>query len=543
VLHIHRAERADGLVGALSDLLARPPRDPFTPELVAVPTRGMERWLAQRMSHVLGTAPGRGDGVCANVLFPSPRRLLGDAVATASGIAAEEDPWLPERSVWALLDVLDDAIHEPWLRAVATHLGRTTADADDDPRRNRRFAVVRHVAGLFDRYALHRPELLRAWAAGRDEDGTGVALRQDQRWQAELFRRLSGRIQSPDPAARIEDACARIRTDPGLLDLPERLSVLGLTRLPAGHLDVLTALAAARDVHLFLLHPSPALWDKLRDTLGPVVHRRDDRTALIPQNRLLASWGHDAREMQLVLRSAEHVDHHHATPLATDTLLGRLQAHVRADEQPPGPPLPHTEDERPALHPTDRSVEIHACHGRARQVEVLRDAILHALDDDATLEPRDVIVMCPDIETFAPLIQATFGVGALDTDDGDPRRDEQPDLRVRLADRSIRQTNPVLGVVAALLELPSQRVTASQVLDVVDREPVRRRFGLDDEDVARLEEWVSASGIRWGLDAAHRAPYKLASVDAGTWRAGLDRGRSEERRGGKECRSWLSPEH
>src|SRR3954463_12154179 len=106
MLHVHRAERADGLVAALSGLLARPPQDPFAREVVSVPTRGMERWLAQRMSHVLGTRPGGADGVCGNGEVPSPRRLAGDAVATASGIAADEDPWLPERSVWARLDGL-----------------------------------------------------------------------------------------------------------------------------------------------------------------------------------------------------------------------------------------------------------------------------------------------------------------------------------------------------------------------------------------------------------------------------------------------------
>ena len=99
VLHIHPAQRADGLVEALRTLLAESVPDPFAPEVVAVPTRGMERWLAQRMSDRLGAGDGRGDGVCANVDFPSPRRLVGDAVATASGIEADADPWLPERAV------------------------------------------------------------------------------------------------------------------------------------------------------------------------------------------------------------------------------------------------------------------------------------------------------------------------------------------------------------------------------------------------------------------------------------------------------------
>jgi exodeoxyribonuclease V gamma subunit len=78
-------------------------------------------------------------------------------------------------------------------------------------------------------------------------------------------------------------------------------------------------------------------------------------------------------------------------------------------------------------------------------------------------------------------------------------------------------------VVSELLALASARVTAAQVLDVASREPVRRRFRFDDDDLARAEEWVAAACVRWGLDADHRAPYKLDALDANTWRAGLDR--------------------
>ena len=157
---------------------------------------------------------------------------------------------------------------------------------------------------------------------------------------------------------------------------------------------------------------------------------------------------------------------------------------------------------RPVLDPEDESIQVHACHGRARQVEVLRDAVLHLLEDDPTLEPRDIIVMCPDIEKFAPLIQATFGGHDLNEDGGpSPSRS----LEVRLADRSLRQTNPVLGVLAEVLELAPARVTATEVLDLAGREPVRRRFGFDDDDLSRLEDWVDGACVRWGLDAEHRA--------------------------------------
>ena len=67
LLHLHRAERADRLVDALAAILATPPADPFAREVIAVPTRGMERWLTQRLSVRLGATQGRTDGVCANV--------------------------------------------------------------------------------------------------------------------------------------------------------------------------------------------------------------------------------------------------------------------------------------------------------------------------------------------------------------------------------------------------------------------------------------------------------------------------------------------
>ena len=503
---------------ALGDLLADPPADPFAGEVVAVPTRGMERWLTQRLSARLGAGEGREDGVSANVAFPSPARLAGEAVAAASGIDPQHDPWLTDRIVWPLLEVVEAALGEPWLQVLAAHLG-TRAGAPDEARRARRLSSIRHIAELFDGYARHRPAMLLAWSSGEP-----AGIRADARWQAELWRRLRARIDVLDPASRLDGACRWLRGDPSLVDLPERVSLFGLTRLPAATLEVLGALAAGREVHMFALHPSPVLWADVEAVTADrrVVRRGDDPTAHLAANRLLASWGQDARELQLILGAAAGavVDHHHPVAHGQRTLLERIQADVRANRQPA--PLGR---ELRALDPGDRSIQVHACHGRSRQVEVLRGAILHLLEEEPSLEPRDVIVMCPDVETFAPLIQATFGAGQIAGDEDDVLPDDvrPPDLRVRLADRSLRQTNPLLGVVAAMLDLAGGRVTASAVLDLADRAPVRRRFGLDDDDLARIEDWVSEAGIRWGLDAEHRRPYKLDALGAGTWRAGLDR--------------------
>src|SRR3954453_12083426 len=252
MLHLHRATRTDALVDVLHEILATPPADPFAAEVIAVPSKGVERWIAQRLSLRLGATTDRQDGVCANVAFPSPRWVIESALAAASGIDPDEDPWGPGRAVWPLLEVVDEHRDEPWLGALHAHLERSRG----------RLGAVRHIAGLFDRYALHRPEMLTRWPAGDD-----AGLPADARWQAELWRRLRGHLNLPSPPERLTAACQRLRDEPELADLPDPLPILGLTRLPAPRLEVLPAIAAHRDVPLPLLPPSPALWDKAAATL------------------------------------------------------------------------------------------------------------------------------------------------------------------------------------------------------------------------------------------------------------------------------------
>jgi exodeoxyribonuclease V gamma subunit len=502
-LQIHRSERADVLVRALGDLLADVPDDPFTPEVVAVPSKGVERWITQTLSASRAT-----DGICANVLFPSPSRVVAEALTAGTGVDPRDDPWAEQRLAWVLLEVVERCGAEDWCAPLGRHLGLRDGQADQA----RRVVTAQKLAGLFSRYGAERPAMLRDWSAGRDTDGFGAALEPDLTWQAELWRRVRAEIGADSPAERVEPACARLRDAPALVELPERLSVFGPTRLTTEQLLVLDALAEHRDVHLWMPHPSNALWARLPD--AAVVPRRQDPTVDVPRHPLLRSCGRDARELQVRLgRFPRSNDEHVPVPRGSGSLLGRLQADVRGDTAPGSP-----------ADSADRSLQVHACHGRQRQVEVLREVLLGMLQDDPSLELRDIVVMCPDIESYAPLISAAFG------DLGDPgdRPDDRGvhpghELRVRLADRSLRQTNPVLTVVARLLELADARLTASEVLDLAAMPPVRHRFGLDDDALELAGDWVRRSGVRWGLDAAARAPYHLDGVRQNTWQAGLDR--------------------
>ena len=501
------------LVDGLASLLAEPPADPFERDLVVVAATGVERWLAQSLSHRLGTAPSSDDGICAGVEFARPAHLLSELTEKD-----RDDPWASGRLAWTVLDVLDAHLDEPWLEIVARHVGRGMAPTEEALRRSRRYPTARRVASLLHGYAIQRPWMVQAWSAGDDVDGLGQPLAAENRWQAEVWRRVAARLEGhPSPDRRLADTARRLRDGEHTPDLPQRLSLFGHTRMPHAELDVVDALAGTHDVHLWLPHPSRPRWEAVAAGLGsraaaqPI--RRADVEALEAGSTLLTACARDVGELQTALHGLPGgVDVQHLpSPTRPDTLLGHLQADLAADRD--GPDQPRT------LDPLDRSVQVHACHGPARQVDVLREVVVGLLADDPSLEPRDVLVMCPDVETFAPLIEAAFGLDDVDGVDHPGHR-----LRVRLADRGLSAINPVAEVLVKVVDIAAaRRTTATEVRDLLGLAPVRRRFGLSDDDLEQIDTWTAGTAIRWGVDADARGAWNLAGLAQNTWRAGLER--------------------
>lgn len=507
MLTLHRAERTSTLVSALAEIMATPMPDPFAPELIAVPARGVERWLTQQLSLELGTSTAQsGDGIAANIEFPSPAALVDDIITQVSGIASsrrsDDDPWSPGRMLWTLLSVIDQAVDDPECAILARHLGHSsTGDGNPGFRIGRRYGTAEHLTQLFRGYATHRPQMIVDWANGGDTDGGGHPLDPDMRWQPHLWRLLRESIGTPSPPERLDDVCSALRDRAESVVLPRRIALFGATRLSAEQLQVLTALGAHREVNLFLPHASPVLWGKMT-TAGVGIHRSDVGVDEI-EHPLLASLSREVRELQIRLMASADSDIHHTGTTSPDTHLGRLQDALRHD---------HVPDPRSG---PDGSIEVHSCHGPARQVEVLRERVLHLFQDDPALDPRDVIVMCPDVETYAPLIRAAFGQMT--------QAHPGHELRVRLADRALRQTNPLLEVLSELLVLAGGRVKASEVLGLAESAPVRTRFHFTDDDLERLREWTAESGARWGINENQRKPFGLGGFAQNTFRSGLDR--------------------
>jgi exodeoxyribonuclease V gamma subunit len=512
MMRLYSAGSARPLAARLAEVLAEVPADPFTPEWLAVPSDGMRRWLTLELARHLGASgPGAADGIAANIVRAYPGDLRS-AVLAVDRPADQSDPWRIERMVWPVLEAITEA------DGASLPPGLTVLEGQREGASL--YAKGRRIADLFDRYHLHRPEMVRQWAQGRLVDGTGRPLDDYAVWQARLWSRVRERIAEPSPPERLPDTLRRLHAGADLLDLPPRLVLFGFTLLPAGSfLDVARAVGATRDVHVFMLEPThldpgELLAANPRPEDGSVRLRSTDTTAPLARHPLLRSWGRLHRETALQLADVQadrlpldRLGDAGLPPELPGTLLGRLQ-HDLGSNRPPQPTL--------ADQPGDDSVQFHACFGATRQVEVLRDALLHLLARPGSdLTEDDIVVLCPALDRFAPLIEAAFGSSApamTTVPDADARTDAAsrqrrhgaPALRYRLADRSIRTTNPVLSATSTLLQLVAGRFDVDSVLEFLALGPVRERFGFDDDSLGVISEWVEATSVRWGLDPSQR---------------------------------------
>ena len=515
----------DRLAEALS---SGSPADPIAPVEVVVGSRGMERHLRHALAERLG--------VCANLVCPFPAAAIDSTFGLARAPGDPPDPWSPDAVAWRILEVA------PALAAQGAlgPLGAAVAAACDPAGviDARSWASARALADLFDRYITYRPELAVAWSAGQPSgDGPHTV---DAVWQAAIWQAVQEAIGAPHREARLRAGEARMSTGAASEagSLPP-LRFFGIASLPPRWIAALDRLARVRPVELYLLAPSSAWLAHLGravrglppeersdpervDTVIGLLSIRGDTVLADAGHPLLMAWGHVARDMQLLLEDVPAVDvvsHDRFVSPAEEALAAGVAPTALAwlhDDIVSGLHPAHRPDAVPAaaraVPSVDRSIQFHACHGPTRQVEVLRDAILDLLAADPTLEPRDIVVMTPDVEGFAPRVAAVFD-----------RADVGASIPWELADRAARRVNPVADALLRVLELAEGRVRASEVLDLLGNSAIRTRFALDEDDVTTAHGWLVASGARWGIDAAHRVAHGQPDDPQNTWRFGLER--------------------
>jgi exodeoxyribonuclease V gamma subunit len=495
----------------------------FASDTILVQSPGMSQWLKIQIAEQRGIA--------ANLAFPLPSSFIWDLYRQHITDLPEQSAFTKSNMTWKLMTILPGLLTEPAFQSLAHYL-------HDAPQR-KLYQLAHKIADIYDQYLVYRPEWILAWEQNDKPLPVDDSL---QPWQGILWRALC------DFSQRLgESIYHRANLHQQLLDtlqqagaqqhIPDKpLYVFGLSAIPQQQLEVLSAIAQRREVVIFWFNPSYHYWGDIVD--GKTLARAnlmqlakaltsDDQspTRDVPHyleggNPLLASWGKLGRDYQDMLLSVDHQQHDAFSAPHHDSMLLHLQSEIfelqyrhSQDALNPAELLSNGIDfPKIEVLPNDRSVQVHVCHSRLRELEVLHDQLLHCLNENPSWQPGDIIVMMPDVASYAPLIEGVFG-------SADPARR----LPYSISDRNLSQESPLLISFIQLMKLQQSRLSLSEVASILAVPAILRRFDMSQQEYALLQHWLADAGVRWGWDASDKVRWALPEQGQNTWLFGLKR--------------------
>lgn len=565
MLALH-GNRTEDLAQTIAAWLQQRPLQPLEQEVVLVQSNGMAEWLKMTFAQTMGISAAVRIELPGRFVWNMYRQILG------ADQVPRNTPLDKASMVWNLMELLPQLLQTPeplkageegdvWqpLRQMLQESAATSPAWGQDNRQEpllltQRYYLALRLADLLDQYQVYRPDWLALWQVNQDVIGnttnimSGTAaqltasntIAADQLWQPALWRALLARLPEferhairPDLHQRALDVL-RSQGLPAHVRLPRRIVLFGMAHLPTPVLELLAALAPWSQVILAVPNPCRFYWsDALdgrelfhRETQRMRSQRHVDKNGIAlaqldmaqmhaHANPLLMTWGRQVRDYVRHLEDFDEaeraqqrmglprIDFYEEDTPSDASLLEQVQNCIRDLV----PLCEHAQDKRPYVADDDASILFRIAHSPMREVEVLQDHLLDLFQASAqeghALEPRDVVVMVPDIAPYAALIQAVFG----QYDPQDARH-----IPFEVADLSAQANSPLLKAVDWLVRLPEQRASLSELSDLLATPAVAKRFGLDTQGIAQLQAWMQGSGIRWGINEAHREHLGLRHV-------------------------------
>ena len=450
-------------------------------EVVVIQSLGMAKWLQQNLAEK--------NGIAANIEFPFLKNFILD-ILMKYGYSKKENIWDRETISWRIFKLL------PEFEEKFDILGKYVGGEE-----KRRFQLAEKLGSLYDQYLVYRFDWLLHWSQGKKapvKPGSTENLDSPhQQWQMELWQQLSSQTEESLQHSLMNFISQRDFSEKQL-GLPEKISIFGVTNMPPVFIDFFEALSEVCTVSFFYLNPCAEYWGDM-SMKKSLFERHDKYEMPHNDNYLLKSWGLLGRDFlnQLLERTEFNVDEIFSEPQGTST-LHEIQKSV----------LNMQERFYPMELLNDGSITINACHNQRRELEVLQNFLLKTLSENRSLEPRDIIVMAPDIQKYSPYIRNIF--------------EGENSLPFSVSDQDI-SSSPLISTYKNILNLFRTRLTGNDILDIVEHPDVLRKFGLAADDVPQVREWIQNAAIRWGKDSEYRENLGLPAFEQNSWKFGFDR--------------------
>ena len=535
MLTIFYSNKVEVLSAQLVDCLIKKPLPPLVSENILLESPAMSHWLTKQIADQTGIA--------ANIEYPFPAALVWD-------IYRRLMPELPERSsfdrlslslrIYSLFTALGECRQEQAKESLSASVSalqssmssssftafKTSSLGDycrtvDNPKDL--YVLANHVAGLFDQYQIYRPDWLQCWAL--DQSLPFNALLKDlAQWQKELWQWLTGLDNQQDDPSRAEifDKAVHslgemIACDPNaenmiFADLP-RLHCFALSNLPSSYLLLIEKLSHWVEIIIYALNPSVHFWQyalSQRQLLEQAALQQGDNVDNVNStaeldllldysntNELLVQLArqHKAYLSQLLALKVDET-RECFIELNNDSLLERCQNSVTKLEQYP---------DKQVLDKLDDSIEIHSCHNRLREVEVLQQKILQVLDENPDWRQGDIAIIVPDVDSYAPYFHAVFASASTTAT-------PHALLHYAVSEKNSVQQNSLSSALTKLLALMQSSFTHSEVLSFLSEPCTHQYFGFQQEQLKDIEQLLLQCNVRFGLEPNTAASSAIVDV-------------------------------
>ena len=490
MLYIHTSNQLEQLKNQYAAVVREPLNRVFQAETVVVQNAGMARWLSMETANLLG--------ISANTEFLFPAEFMWGLLRLVSSDIPEHSQCAPDTLRFHIFaELSENSLDYPELHHYILN------EEQINPLST--WELSCQLAQLLDQYLFYRSDWIREWEAPDWNNEKTTA-----HWQSRLWNRCvrdKGLLHWLKLQDQFSDAL--IEFDASLL--AERICFFSMSALSPGYVDLLGQVAEKTDIHIFIINPcEDVYWGDIQSPKAKSKMDLEAQELIDVGNPLLASMGKQGRDFieKLLDLSESNQSNPHAFIDAENkqTLLSLIQKDIYNLNTP---------DTTQGFYPIDDSIQFNACHTSLREVEVLHDQILAQLDSDSSLAPSDIVVMMPDIEKYAPYIEAIFG--------GKLSNNKEQKLPFSIADRDPQNIFKHIQAFNKLLKLPDVRFDVEAVFELLEYADIRQQFDISESELSYCRDLARASNIRWGINAKTRKNNQLPETEEHTWKYALDR--------------------
>jgi len=462
----------------------------FTETWLVVPNHSTKQWLQKSLAGDLG--------ICAQIKFIMPLSFNWEILKNVAESNSSINVFSNDVMRWQIYQLINASQEFEALRKESAL---------------ENFNLSEKIAQTLLKYNDERPELINAW------DNGIFQLKKDQQWQAEMWIKLLAILKEKSPVQLLQ----KFNPATDFKQKPNKIILFATEQLTTIQKDTILKLADYQDIHLLLSNPSPnEYWFDIKPS-ATIARDRLFNTELSYLenigNSLLANLGYNKMAIfDAFLNHDIDLNMSYQQEKQESSLLGSIKLDI------------FKLSEIPEKHPVDNSIKIHSCHNCLREVEIIKDEILDALNNDHNLNPEDIIVVSPDINDYVYAIKDVFN----NTDEVGASSIPFHIDRVQLAD------NNYITSLMYLLNSFTGEMTAAVIYELLSQAVILEKFNMTEDDLPRIKTWIIDSNIRNFYSAVQKQALGYEKRIGNTWHFGENRWLSGYLAGDVEDAPYLS---